>query len=568
VLFSTSSLVILGLGMLAIVLPHLTVNARSKELPDRTHRIICCALFAVGCFVRLFRLGTLPAGISAEEALVGVQAKALWQTGGFLFEGGWTTQLAQWSGESAGPLLAVLTAPFVGLFGMTPWTTRLPLALLSCAAMPAMYGIGDMLGGKRAARWSLAAYAICPYFVLAARMTASAHAAVFLLPVALYYILRGMQKTSSLYIGMAMLGLLAYAQNMYFFIAPCAVLLCGVFAGLCGVKKRHAFCSAALGLVICFPAVITLWVNLNGLDGVTLWGMIRVPALEEFDKGHPVSEILIPGYEQELLRQKFWAVITGGVFQVLTHINISAELFAPKGLGALYILSVPLMALGAFSLIRGLLQGKAYEKRRMLFATMLTLFACVSVFWLFMYGSMGVMNVTTGSTSVYDYSSLFLFDVLLMTAGLCHLERRSAAGTGAMSALLAASFVILCMHVFGGNYQDNANVYFNGFGDLVKRAEMHREEKGTKLNVTGTVYPHLAPSDAAEMMYLYAADCDMNEILENRRMAYDVIYAPGIENPNTDEMYLVTQSDIALWDLDPFQYNELGEYALLIPADE
>lgn len=567
-LFSISSLTILGLGMLAIVLPFLTAKTKSKVISDRAHRGVCITLFAVGCLVRLYRLGTLPAGISADEALVGVQAKALWQTGGFLFDGGWTTQLTQWAGESNGPLLAVLTAPFIGLFGMTPWTTRLPLALLSCAAMPAMYGVGEMLGGKRAARWCLAAYAICPYFVLAARMTVSAHAAVFMLPLALYCVMRSMKKASLLYVGMAMIGLLAYTQDMYFFIAPCMVLLCGAFAVLHGVKKSHVLGSVALGIVICLPAVCTLWVNLNGQDGYTLLEMVRIPALEKFDKGHHVSELLIPGNEQEVLRRKFWAVITGGVFQVLTHINISAEMFAPKGLGALYLLSVPLMALGAFSLIRSVLQGVRYEKCRVLFAAMLILLACISVFWLFMYGSEGVMNITTGSTSVYDYSSLFIFDVLLLAAGLCSLERRSALATGAVSTLLAASFVILCVHLFGGNYQDNANAYFMGFGDLAKRAEEIREEKDTKVNVTSAMYPHLAPSDAAEMMYLYAADREMDEILKNRRETYDVIYAPGIENPNTDEIYLVTQSDIASWDLSPFQYEEMGEYALLVPIQE
>jgi len=567
-LFSMSSLIILGLGMLAIILPHLTAKTKPVVLSDRTHRIICCSLFLVGCFIRVFRLGTLPDGISAEEALVGVQAKALWQTGGFLFDEGWTTQFAQWAGESAGPLLAVLTAPFVGLFGMTTWTTRLPLALLSCAAMPAMYGIGDMVGGRRAARWCLAAYAVCPYFVLAARMTASAHAAVFILPLALYCILLGMKRTPSLYIGMVMLGLLAYAQNMYFFIAPCAVLLCGVFAVLCGVKKRHALCSSVLGMLMCFPAVLTLYVNLNGLEDFTLWGWLHIPSLENFDKAQCVAETLIPGYEAEMLRRKFWAVITGGVFQILTHMNISAEIFAPKGLGALYLLSVPLMALGAFSLIRSLLQGIYHEKQRILFAVLLLLLACISVFWLFAYGSIGVLDVETGATSLYDYSSLLLFDVMLMAAGLCHMERRSAAGTGVLGALLAVSFVILCTHLFGQSYQDNAQVYFAGFDDLARRAEVKREESGAKVNVTGTVYPHLTPSDAAEMMYLYAADREMGEIQENRRRTYDVIYAPGIENPNEDEIYLVAQNDITMWDLSRFKYEEMGEYVLLTPIDK
>ena len=43
---------------------------------------------------------------------------------------------------------------------------RLPLALLSCAAMPAAYGLGEALSGRRAARWMLTIAALCPIFVL------------------------------------------------------------------------------------------------------------------------------------------------------------------------------------------------------------------------------------------------------------------------------------------------------------------------------------------------------------------------------------------------------------------
>ena len=153
-------------------------------MSEKTHRAICGAAIAAGVLVRLARLTSLPAGISAEEALVGVQAKALWQTGGFLFGQGLTTQLSQWAGETTGPLLAVLTAPFVGLFGMSKLTVRLPLALLSCAAMPAAYGLGEALSGRRAARWMLLIAALCPIFVLEARMTCGSCAALYLLPIA------------------------------------------------------------------------------------------------------------------------------------------------------------------------------------------------------------------------------------------------------------------------------------------------------------------------------------------------------------------------------------------------
>lgn len=562
---TTSSLAVLLPAVLTAFLSNLHGGTAKRVLSPRAHRAICAAVFVMGCFVRLFRLGTLPEGISAEEALVGVQAKALWQTGGFLFDGQLTTQLAQWTGESTGPLLAVLTAPFIGLFGLNTWTTRLPLALLSCAAMAAAYGIGSRLGGKRAARWCLTIYALCPYFVLSARMTCGACAAACLLPIAVYALLKGMEHPGCLYAGSILMGLMAYAQDMYFFISPLAVVLaCGTAAAY-GMKKRHALGACALGMLICLPAMLTLWVNLSGAEGFDLLGIVHIPALESFDKAQSVFDALIPGYECTLLLQKFWAVITGGVFQVLGHLNISAELFAPQGLLALYVISIPLMLLGGFALLRGLLQGKRPERCQRFGRVMILLLAAATLVCLVLYGSVGVLNTDTGCTSVFDYSSVFLFDALLMAAGLCRMERKSSAGVSAVSALFAACFVMLCLHLFGAGYRDNANVYFRGFGDLAAKAEGIRKETDAKVNITVRVYPHIAPSEAAEMMYLYATNADMREVKNLRGEAYEVIYAPGVEEPDPHQVYLVTPGDITTWDLSLFDYEENGEYVLLSP---
>lgn len=561
--FMAGSLILMLLALLTILPVNLREMHAKKTLSRRAHGIICAAVAGMGCLVRLVWLGTLPAGISAEEALVGVQAKALWQTGGFLFEGKLTTQLAQWSGESTGPLLAVLTAPFVGVFGMHAWTVRLPLALLSCGAMAAAYGVGRQLGGKRAARWCLTIYALCPYFVLAARMTCGANAAVCLLPMAVYAALRGMDKPGWLYIGAALIGLMAYAQDMYFYISPLAVSIVCITAASYGMRKRHALAAWMLGMAVCLPATLTLWVNRTGREGFDLLNMIRIPALESFDRMQTVRDILIPGYEAYMVAQKVCAVVAGAVFQVLSHLNISNDMFAPEGLQALYMISIPLILLGGFSLFHDAVQGRCSARWEAFGRTMVLLLAAATLACLIMYGSIGVLNTTTGNTSVFDYSAFFLFDVLLMAAGLCRMERRSSMGISVLSALMLVSFAMLCTHLFGAGYRNGANTYFTGFGELAVRAEELREGTDTKVSVTNGVYPHIQPDSAAEIMYLYAVDADMEHVLEYREHV-EVIYAPGME-PDPDRIYLVRPNEIGEWDLEPFHYEELDEYVLLIP---
>ena len=552
--------------LLAVVLVFAAIQQAGdgkRQMSDRTHRMVCCAALAVGVLVRLVKLSSLPAGISAEEALVGVQAKSLWQTGGFLFGQGMTTQLAQWEGETTGPLLAALTAPLVGLFGMNPWTVRLPLALLSCAAMPAAYGLGEAVSGRRAARWMLILYAVCPIFVLEARLTCGSCAALYLLPIALCLLARGISRPVELYIGMVVLALTAYAQNMYFFIAPALIAACGAIAAVSGQKKRHALLAAALGLLLCVPAVLTAYVNLTDAAGMTLLGMIRIPKLEEFEKAY-LTEKLARGTLGQTVLDKFWTVLTGGVFQVLRHENIDSGLFTPNGMLALFTVSLPLMTLGALALLARLMDGRRVKGEKAAARAMVKAAFAVTLVCLVLFGSIGVLDYA-GTTGLFDHSALILFDALLMTAGLCTMERKNLKCAAAMVALLTVNFALLAAYLFGGSYQQSANVYFAGFQQLSVRAAQIQQETGAKINVTANIYPHIQPDAGAEMMFLYATDADMRAAEAERGERYEAAYMPEDMQLEPEQIYLAKTEETSNWDFNGFAYEESEGYSLLYP---
>ena len=83
-MFTMDSLVFLAIAVAILFAAVQRGGDGARTMSEKTHRAICGAAIAAGVLVRLARLTGLPAGLSAEEALVGVQAKALWQTGGFL----------------------------------------------------------------------------------------------------------------------------------------------------------------------------------------------------------------------------------------------------------------------------------------------------------------------------------------------------------------------------------------------------------------------------------------------------------------------------------------------------
>ncbi|MBR2943421.1 MAG: glycosyltransferase family 39 protein [Clostridia bacterium] len=555
----------LAVTLLTAVFTHFGPQKETRRIGAKAHRAICIAAFLLGCFARLIRLADLPGGISADEALVAAQAKSLWQTGGFLFSGGLTTHFAQWTGETCGPLLATITAPFVGIFGMNILAVRLPLVLLSIAAMPFAYGLGEAIGGRRAGRWLLIVYALCPYFVLSARLTGGVQAAVCLVPMALCLMARGMKKPWALALGGMMMAMTAYAQDLYMMIAPAAIVICAGIAAAHGMKKRHALLAALPGLALVIPALLTLYVNMTGAKGMTLFGMVEIPAIEGFIGTTSVLDTIATGADVgEALRSKLWAVISGGFFQILTHVNMSIAMYAPEGLVSLYLISLPLMLLGALTLLS---RRGALGHARRTGAAVRTMAVCLFILHmllLVLYGSRGVLE-TQGTTSVYDFSVLLIFSALLMTAGLCSIERRSFLGAAVMKAMLLGSFCLLLVHMLGGSYQGNASMYFEGFGELSARAAQAHWETGAKVYVTDNVYPHVQPAQAAEMMYLYGSDADMEAAAGARGMRYEVVHMPSVQT-QADAIYLARADEIAQWALEGFSYEEAGNYALLIPS--
>ena len=201
------------------------------------------------------------------------------------------------------------------------------------------------------------------------------------------------------------------------------------------------------------------------------------------------------------------------------------------------------------------MDGRRAAREKAAARAMVAATCAVTLAALVMFGSVGTLN-TNGTTGLFDHSALILFDAVLMTAGLCTIERKNLRCAAAMVAL----------QLFGGSYQSNANVYFPGFEQMAARAAEIQAETGEKINVTGNIYPHIQPSDGAEMMFLYATDADMRTAEAERGTRYETIYVSDDMQPEADQIYLARADEISNWDLEGFDYEESEGYALIYPA--
>ena len=106
----------------------------------------------------------------------------------------------------------------------------------------------------------------------------------------------------------------------------------------------------------------------------------------------------------------------------------------------------------------------------------------------------------------------------------------------------------------------------SSFEQMAARAAEIQAETGEKINVTGNIYPHIQPSDGAEMMFLYATDADMRTAEAERGTRYETIYVSDDMQPEADQIYLARANEISNWDLEGFDYEESEGYALIYPA--
>ena len=124
--------------------------------------------------------------------------------------------------------------------------------------------------------------------------------------------------------------------------------------------------------------------------------------------------------------------------------------------------------------------------------------------------------------------------------------------------LLIICFAGMGVHLFGGDYQMNANVYFDDFADACVYAKEIQNETGRKIYVTSKVHPNVDPYAAARMMYLYAVDADLD-----KEQNIEVMYAPAIDRADENQIYVVESNEVAHWDWGMMHYESFGNYAVI-----
>lgn len=232
-------------------------------------------LFLLGCFVRLYGIGSMVTGINQDEASIAYDA---WGIANYGMDRNLTrlpAYLIAWgSGQNAG--YAWLLIPFIKLLGMNVFAVRLPMALVGCASLWALYTILRRADDKRLALLGLFLLAICPWHILKSRwaLESNLFPDVLLWGVALLCTGIATKHLRWFYAACFCWGLSAWCYATSFIMLPLFILpVAIVLVRNKSLPWLHLFGCAGVFLLACWPIIAFTAVNMFQ------WPAIELPFL-------------------------------------------------------------------------------------------------------------------------------------------------------------------------------------------------------------------------------------------------------------------------------------------------
>ena len=177
----------------------------------KKHYLLLIIIILLGAFLRLYRLGEIPSGYFRDEAAISYNAYSIWESGKDEF--GVRLPLVFRSFEVFFlPLYIYLSAPIVGLMGLSEFSSRLLSAISGIVALLFIYLIGKRIVNKKTGLLALLILAISPWHIYYSRGTFEGNLALTLFSGGFYFWLRFVEHFKKKYV---LISGLLFAFSMY-----------------------------------------------------------------------------------------------------------------------------------------------------------------------------------------------------------------------------------------------------------------------------------------------------------------------------------------------------------------
>ena len=251
-----------------------------RSLTRQQRRLLLYGLIALGAALRFAALGSFPPGLNQDEASAGYEAWSILHYG--IDRNGYRLPvlLVAWgSGQNA--LYSYLAMPFIALFGLSPFSLRLPAALCGTLSLPLFYSAAKRIRGEHFALWALFALVINPWHILLSRWALESNLLPFCLLAGFTFLLKSEEKSPYLLLSAAFFALSLYAYGTAFLFlilflpAACLLLQPGR-----RVNWRAFFAAMTVFILLALPISLCQLRNALGMEAGRFLGL-SLPALNE-----------------------------------------------------------------------------------------------------------------------------------------------------------------------------------------------------------------------------------------------------------------------------------------------
>ncbi len=233
-------------------------------------------IFIYALTVRFFKIDDIPSGFYSDEALFGYEAYSILKTGKDQF-GNILPVSFKGFGDFRPGLFIYTTIPFIFLFGLTEFATRLPSVIFSTLTILIIIALSKELFG----RWKIALlggfiFAISPWSIQFARMSHETNLSTAIALSGILFLVKSIKNKIYLPISFILFSLAAYAYYTTRLFVPIFLLASLIiYRKEFFSKKKILILGAGLALILLIPLGLNLLDKERGwsrVSGVSLWG--------------------------------------------------------------------------------------------------------------------------------------------------------------------------------------------------------------------------------------------------------------------------------------------------------
>lgn len=513
-----------------------------KSFLKNKENILLSLIFILGTLIRVIGVDIFPVGFYTDEASIGYEAYSLLKWGIDRHGLSNPIHLIAW-GSGQNVAYAWLCMPFIALFGLSEFTTRIPMAIIGSISIIVFYlFIKEMYNNKKLALLAMFFFAICPWHIMKSRWGLESNLFPDLILWGSYLTLLSLKtkKEILLYIAFFIFGFSAYSYGpaycfLPFFIIPLLIYM---------YYKKHinlkqVFISFGILGITVLPIVTFVLINTFDLPQINL-GWLTIPRL--FENRTEDSSIFSGNLIIESLIN---------LKNSLSILILQWDKFPWNSIffyGLTYIPTLPFSIYGIYKTIKE--TNKEYQ--------------FILTFW----SIAALIVISVISLSVNRINIMIIPLIFYTGIGLYYFIIKSKWHKNITLIILGLLFIGFS-HNYFTDYQDNLSEYFfDGLGECIEIANNENPKTiyiSEKVNAPYIFALFYSADNVKE--YLDTATFSKENVAMEQVYSYNnfIFEIPKKIDKSENAIYIIETTDLKEKDFFNFNIRTIGKYAIVKP---